>query len=117
MLQKDKRSVFCFSDTHNREYVVQREVYLRKHCESLRASKQVELVICLHLLCRIFCYDSSVKDAVVRGMNLWAKKNVTISGERIYKVDRVAAQVKPANEFVNTSCMPASFSLMLCFSR
>jgi hypothetical protein len=27
------------------------------------------------------------------GMNLWDKKQVTISGERIAKVDRVASQV------------------------
>jgi hypothetical protein len=36
----------------------------------------------------------SVKDLAARGMNLWGKKNVTISGERVAKVDRVAAQVK-----------------------
>jgi len=34
-----------------------------------------------------------MKERVVKGMNLWDKKQVTISGERIAKVDRVASQV------------------------
>eukprot|EP00281_Chroomonas_sp_CCMP1168_P018100 CAMPEP_0206218058 /NCGR_PEP_ID=MMETSP0047_2-20121206/3599_1 /ASSEMBLY_ACC=CAM_ASM_000192 /TAXON_ID=195065 /ORGANISM="Chroomonas mesostigmatica_cf, Strain CCMP1168" /LENGTH=485 /DNA_ID=CAMNT_0053640541 /DNA_START=1 /DNA_END=1458 /DNA_ORIENTATION=+ len=37
--------------------------------------------------------DLRVKDRVARGMYLWTKKNVTITGERIAKVDRVAAQM------------------------
>ena len=32
-------------------------------------------------------------EPIARGSNLWKKKNVTISGERIAKVSRVAAQV------------------------
>ena len=32
--------------------------------------------------------------AMSAGMNLWDKKQVTISGERIAKVDRVASQVQ-----------------------
>ena len=34
-----------------------------------------------------------MKERVVKGMNLWDKKQATISGERIAKVDRVASQV------------------------
>ena len=40
------------------------------------------------------------------GMNLWDKKQVTISGERIAKVDRVASQVVHP-----LRCLPALFYL------
>jgi hypothetical protein len=71
---------------------------------SLGPPKKAKLLGCLQVTVHhVFVRFFSVKDAVVRGMNLWAKKNVTVSGERIYKVDRVAAQVKLAKSFWNTS--------------
>mgnify|MGYP004256666977 CR=1 FL=1 len=39
-----------------------------------------------------------VKQVVVRGANLWEKKQVTISGERIAKVDRVASQARTSTD-------------------
>jgi hypothetical protein len=32
-------------------------------------------------------------EPIARGSNLWKKKSVTVSGERVAKVDRIAAQV------------------------
>jgi hypothetical protein len=37
--------------------------------------------------------NEDLDEPIARGSNLWKKKNVTLSGERIAKVSRVAAQV------------------------
>uniref|UniRef100_A0A7S1HMG5 PDZ domain-containing protein n=2 Tax=Hemiselmis andersenii TaxID=464988 RepID=A0A7S1HMG5_HEMAN len=42
---------------------------------------------------KMFKADNKVKERVVKGSNLWQKKFVTVTGERIAKVDRVAAQM------------------------
>ncbi len=37
--------------------------------------------------------NEDLDEPIARGSNLWKKKNVTVSGERVAKVGRVAAQV------------------------
>ena len=54
-----------------------------------------------------------VKQVVVRGANLWEKKQVTISGERIAKVDRVASQVAKLIVELREASVPVHNSLCL----